>query len=72
MLNQENLGNTALDCFTEHSRIPDGTSVAVLDLDCRLLLNVISMRDSPLSRDADGFLEEVERTVAVLPKGRTL
>ncbi|MGR3792970.1 LysR family transcriptional regulator [Vannielia sp. SX4] len=64
VLVEENLGLTLLDRFTVHGRIPEGTCVAAIDIDYCFPLNVISMRDAPLSRDAEGFLAEVERMLA--------
>lgn len=64
VLVQEKLGITLLDRFTVHGRIPEGTCVAAIDIDYRFPLNVICMRDAPLSREAEGFLDEVKRIVS--------
>ncbi|MCO6383314.1 LysR family transcriptional regulator [Oceanicola sp. 502str15] len=64
VLVQENLGITLLDRFTVQGRLPEGTCVAAIDIDYSFPLNVISMRDAPLSREGEGFLAEVERLVS--------
>lgn len=64
---QENLGLTLLDQFTVYSRLPAGTTMARLDLDYRFPLNVITMKDAPLSRDAERYFSEVERVINMGP-----
>lgn len=64
---QEDLGITLLDQFTVFGRRIPGTHIAHLDLDYRFPLNVITLKEAPLSRMSEGFLAEIEHVVSSGP-----
>lgn len=64
VLVQEDIGVTFLDQFTIFGRTPVGTCVALLDIDYRFPLNVLTFKDAPLSRVAEIFLADLKQVLS--------